>query len=342
MTVCVGIQYLSLRGQYPVIDVRRVAGPGPYRFGYNLAQDSMVVDVARDATLSRCQMRVTLSTTLNEPKDILAWNLYSNTQMDRVGSAGLGISSSMLISSALRPGQSCGQNTDSIVLRRKLSWPFEWTAFYWFPPRDLWDFWGGCDVTFEWFDDRHGSGLWGDQTPPPSYPGVQLPDGTLMRDGMGNFSVVFGGTDFPVPSGWVQTFEPFAPGVPIPAVTLPPTPVDGTLLQEFFDPRVYVTYGGTKFWITDPPTLTRLGFNFFQVKLLVPGSLSKLPAMPIDGTLLREEHDPRVYLVDGQRLRWVTSPAVMDARCLPWRHVRIVPDKSLAALQKGSDLGLPP
>ncbi len=36
MTGCVAVQYLSVRGQYPVIDVLRVAGPGPYRFGYAL------------------------------------------------------------------------------------------------------------------------------------------------------------------------------------------------------------------------------------------------------------------------------------------------------------------
>jgi hypothetical protein len=67
----------------------------------------------------------------------------------------------------------------------------------------------------------------------------------------------------------------------------------------------------------------------------------KLLDIPIDRTLIREQHDPKVFLVDNQELRWVKSPAVMDARCLPWRHVRVVPDTSLSTLQHGPDLDLP-
>src|SRR5947209_7471104 len=238
MTVCVGVQYLSLRGQYPVIDPWRVAGAGPYLFGYNLAWDGLVIEVARSATLPHCQMQVRLSTTLNEPKDILAWNLYGSTQTDRIGSPGLGLQSSMLVSSALPPSQACGQNTDTLVLRRKRPWPDGWTAFYWFPPQDLWDFWGGCDVTFTWFEDRAGSGLWGDQTAQPAYPLVKLADGTLMQDGMNNVSVVFGGTDFPIPSGWVSTYDAIFGSGHVPATTLPSLPVDSTLFREFFDGTV--------------------------------------------------------------------------------------------------------
>ena len=61
--------------------------------------------------------------------------------------------------------------------------------------------------------------------------------------------------------------------------------------------------------------------------------------IPIDGTLIKEQHDPKVYLVQNQQLRWVTSPAAMDSQCLSWRHVRTVPDNSLATLPRGADLG---
>jgi len=119
---------------------------------------------------------------------------------------------------------------------------------------------------------------------------------------------------------------------------LPSTPADGTLVREVNRPEVFVVYGGAKFWIPDPPTLFSLGFNFSRVLITPPGGTAQLLTMPIDGTLLREQHNPMVFLIDNSQLRWVTSPAVMDARCLPWRHIRIVPDNALAGLTRGPDL----
>lgn len=335
MTGCIAVQYLSVRGQYPVIDVLRVAGPGPYRFGYALAHDGIRIDVARSAALSPCQMRVTLETDLNEPKDILAWNLYANSQQGRIGSAGLGLQASMVISSALASGQACGQNTDTLVLRRKRPWPDGWTAFYWFPPQDLWDFWGGCEVTFTWIADW-STGPWGDQTAQPTYPIVALPDGTLMRDAMGNVSVVFGGTDFAIPPAWIPIFDAKFGTGRVPAIALPSIPVDGTLLREITDPKSFVVFGGAKFGFPDDATRTRL-FPSSPVNLLPPGALSKLPAVPIDGTLLREETDGRVFLIANGKLSHVLGGA-MEKHCLPWRHVRIVPDTSLANRPTGPDI----
>jgi hypothetical protein len=79
----------------------------------------------------------------------------------------------------------------------------------------------------------------------------------------------------------------------------------------------------------------------------------------IDGTLLREQKgtprlegprhgnslppaggvDPGVYLVDNQKLRRVTSTTAMEENCLPWRHVRTVPENTLADLEPGPDIG---
>jgi hypothetical protein len=78
-----------------------------------------------------------------------------------------------------------------------------------------------------------------------------------------------------------------------------------------------------------------------MVRVIPEGGTSKLLTIPIDRTLLKEQHDPRVFHVENQALRLVTSPAVMEARCLPCRHVRTVPDNSLSALPHGPDLDLP-
>lgn len=330
------------RGKYPVLDPRRTAGPGPFRYGYNLVADGIVVGVTRDPSLSACEMRVDLVSTVAEPKDILAWNFYANTYVDRVGSAGLGLPATMKIRKSASMGVACDQGTDSVILRRRDAAFGNWTAWYWFSPQDFWDFWGGCNVTFEWFADFiRPRGLWGDETPPPRYPLVPFPDGTLMVDNMGNFSVVLGGTDFAVPPSSLSALG-LIPSDAIPFTQLHPIAADFTLVRELFTPEVYVIYGGAWFWIPNPPTFDSLGFSWGQVRVLPPGATAaKRRQMPIDGTLLRERNDPRVYLVENQELRWVTSPAAMNGRCLPWRHVRLAPDNQLAGLKKGPDLGPP-
>jgi hypothetical protein len=169
------------RGKYPVLDRRRTAGPGPFRYGYNLAADGIVVGVARDSSLSSCEMRVDLLSTLAEPKDILAWNFCANAQVDRIGSPGLGLPSSMTIRKTMSMGLGSGQGADTVILRRRDAAFQNWTPWYWFPVQDFWDFWGGCNVTFDWQNDYvRPRGLWGDETPAPSYPLVPFPDGTLI------------------------------------------------------------------------------------------------------------------------------------------------------------------
>jgi hypothetical protein len=154
---------------------------------------------------------------------------------------------------------------------------------------------------------------------------------------------VFGGTDFAIDDSVTVNGIPYSwrldPNIrAIPFTQLPATPVDGTLLREWNRPEVFVVYGGARFWIPDPATLLALGFDWNRVQIIPPNSIGKVPTTPFDGTLLKEQHDQKIYLVDGGKRRWVTSPAAMDARCLPWRHVRTVPDHALAPLPLGPDI----
>jgi hypothetical protein len=337
MTVCVTTNYLDPQSIYPVLDPRRTAGPGPYQYAYALAWDAIQITVQRNSPLSSCTMNVRFTTTLTEGKQIEAWNIFANNFATSVGSASLGLGSSMTITRAWGPGRSCGTGADTLVLCRQFAWPRGRTALYTFPPQDFWDFWGGCTVTFDWLSDTQGSNLWGNQTPQPTYPLVKLRDRTLMTDGA-QFRVVFGGTDFVVTDPAYLTAMGFNTSSAIPLVKLPTFPADGTLLRDSDRPEVFVVYGGAKFWIPDPLTLSALGFNFGQVNVVPPGGTSKLGALPINGTLIKEQSDPKVFMVESQTLRWVRSPTVMDTRCFAWRHVRTVPDTALAALPHGADL----
>jgi hypothetical protein len=366
VTVCVFTTSLGSQWFYPVIDPYRTAGAGPYHYGYVFAWDAVEITVTRSFPQDRHTMSVELSSSLPETKQIQAFNLFRDTALDHIDSHPGGAVASMTVMKRM-PGQGCGAHTDTLVLARAT--PFGPKAMYTFPSDDLWDFWGGCTVRFSWVSDTGWGGPpWapsGAQTPAPSYPVVRLPDFTLMRNAAGTgLSVVFGGTDFPADPaylGGVLLDTPAASarvsaapdrrdllgmfdirerrllGGAIPFTPLPAIPADFTLVREWNRPEVYVVYGGAKFWIPDPPTLTALGFDWSMVRVIPAGGTSKLLTIPIDGTLIMEQHPQKKFLVDNQQLRFA-SDAAMDARCLPSRHVRVVPDASLSALPTGPDL----
>jgi hypothetical protein len=284
-------------------------------------------------------MRVALVTSLREFKEIQAWNLFANNFVDRIGTAP-GLQTSMVIQRPT-PGTNCGSGTDTLVLARYFAWPRGRTALYSFIPTDFWDFWGGCDVTINWLLDNVGSGIWGNNTPEPQYPLVKSPDGTVMQavtTAGTTYYVVAGGAAFPVTDPSYLTAEQKANAVPF--FNIAATPADGTVIRESYDPTAYVCYGGAKFpiprrfFVPSPA----VGFHRANPTIIPPGSAASLGAMPMDGTLLREQSDPRVYLVKNGMLSWVTSPAKMTENCLPWRHVRIVPSGALAALPPGADI----
>lgn len=344
MTVCIsaGGTNFSLQGQYPVLDPRRTAGAGPFDYAYVLAADGIVISVKRNPKLASCEMRLTLQTTLAEGKDILAWNFFRNDLVDRIGSAGLGLPTSMTIRRSSSMALPCGQGADTVVLRRRDAAFGNWTAWYWFSPPDFWDFWGGYNLTFNWFSDTN-RGPWGDAAPAPVYPLVRLPDFTLMADNAGNFSLVFGGTDFAVSANELSLpgVWPVAASDAIPSRALPPIPADFTLVRERGYPAdLYVVYGGARFRIPDLATFMSLGFNMGQVRTLPIGGLTKLKKMPINGTLVREQHSSRIYMSDKGKLRRIAKAAI-EGRCISSRNVRVVPDKALFPLTKGPDLGPP-
>jgi hypothetical protein len=346
-----------------VVDPYRTAGKGPYLYGYVFAWDGVVVTVTRDLARPRCKMRIELISTLPEIKQIQAFNFYNNTSHDQIDSDPGGSLSSMTITK-WKSGQDCSAGTDTVVLAR--AGQFGPKLMYTFGTVDFWDFWGGCTVRFTWEADTSYNGRpWGPSganTPAPMYPVVGLPDYTLMRNASGTgVSAVFGGTDFPADPGYLgamaldttaatagAVLEPDRRAALLGAIgdidrrllggaiafrQLPPIPTDFTLVREWNRQEVYVVFGGAKFQIPDPPTLFALGFDWSMVRAIPAGGTAdaKLPKMPIDRTLLQEQHDSRVFLVEKNKLRLV-SPADMEAECLPWRHVRVVPDTTLSEL----------
>jgi hypothetical protein len=115
-------------------------------------------------------------------------------------------------------------------------------------------------------------------------------------------------------------------------------PANGTLIRERSSPGVYVSYGGKPFGIPSPEVFTSLGLDWSLIRQIPDGSLVNLPPTPRDGTLLREQNDPPIYVVEAGQLRHVPSAEVFQARGFVWEDVGLVPDGALADLPKGPPL----
>lgn len=108
---------------------------------------------------------------------------------------------------------------------------------------------------------------------------------------------------------------------------------DGRLYKADNAPEIYVIFGGAKFWVPDLATLQRLyGTNIISV---TPSALQTTPTMPRNGTLLREENRPHVWLIENGARRHVTRGELLDVYG-GWPVVRIVPDDAVTAFPIGA------
>lgn len=57
-----------------------------------------------------------------------------------------------------------------------------------------------------------------------------------------------------------------------------------------------------------------------------------------EGSLRREESDPKVFLIQNGAKRWVVSPQPLNSLGMTWADVKVVPDGGLNTLTNGQDL----
>jgi hypothetical protein len=72
--------------------------------------------------------------------------------------------------------------------------------------------------------------------------------------------------------------------------------------------------------------------------MIPDASLQALPSVPFDGTLLHEQSEPAVYVVQAGVLRHVPDPQVFEAQGYAWGAIGMVPDRGLDGLTKGPPL----
>ena len=329
--VCAGN---SPGSEYPVVDPRTVAGNPPYTFALYFYEDILRMRIEDDATISRCQMLVGLSSEVEWAKEIAGWHLC-NGQVASVSTSDANRGPNyMLLQRA-----ECNAGVHTILFKKTKVLGFM-TGMYVLDLNTFWPFLGGKKVTFTWVSDTQGSGKWG----PESSVSPGMPDGTLIKgENDPKVYVIYGGAKFWIPSpavfdalgfNWAAV-QTRADSV---VAQIGNTPGDRTLLREQNDPKVYVIYGGAKFWIPSSAVFDALGFNWSNVRTVPDGSLAPLSAVPRDETLLKEQNNDSVYLMTGGRRSWVTSPTRFQQLCLSPENLRIVPDGALAAVPAGPDL----
>lgn len=109
---------------------------------------------------------------------------------------------------------------------------------------------------------------------------------------------------------------------------------DGMNAREVSSAPVYALVGGARLWIKTPAELQSYFGGWSAVTLVDDNTVSLLPTVPRDGTIVQEVGDPTVYLMDGGQKHWLTSPAVLW-RYGGWSVVRRVPSGSLSTVPTG-------
>jgi hypothetical protein len=332
--VCICMGSAAAADEYPVIDPRTSAGPGPHAYGLYLFEDTLRMTVETDPSLTGCQMRVGLASEVTSAKEVAGWHLCNGqTSVVTTANANRG-PNFMLLDKA-----HCNFGTHTIVLRKaKLFWVI--TPMYCFDLDTFWPFLGGKKVTFTWLSDTYGSGKHGHESTVRKSTG----DGTLLKgDQQPEVFIIFGGAKFwvPSPTELAALGRSFTEVTTIPQQTMDrfsTQPGDGTLVKERSHPAVFVCQGGAKFHIPDPATFEAMGFLWADIGTVPDGALASVPDIPYDGALLRERSSDPVFVIQNGQRSHVSSPTRMSDLCLYWENVRTVPDNALAAIPPGPTL----
>jgi len=126
-------------------------------------------------------------------------------------------------------------------------------------------------------------------------------DGTLLREESGPIWVIFGGARFhiPDPGTLMRLYDPSTECQLWDGALngISSMPQDGTLLREESG-TIWVIFGGARFHVPDPQTLTAL-YDPNAVRQLWDGATDGIGSTPSDGTLLRETSSTQVWVIRG-------------------------------------------
>lgn len=104
---------------------------------------------------------------------------------------------------------------------------------------------------------------------------------------------------------------------------------NGDILKTVDDAKVYIVVHNKKNWITSEETFLALYGSWSMVEDVDPRVIANFEngeeitdtEFYPDGSLVKTDGDAKVYLVDGGRLRWITSEEVFNAFNYRWDRI---------------------
>lgn len=120
---------------------------------------------------------------------------------------------------------------------------------------------------------------------------------------------------------------------------------DGTLIKAG-GPEVYVLEHGLKRWIVNPGIFSELFYSPDKIIYISDSDLANFPPgnkldnsgnFP-DGALLKSAKNPKVYVSDHGRLRWIPNPDIFSSNDFLWRNIIIVSGNAIEDRGKGANV----
>ena len=112
-------------------------------------------------------------------------------------------------------------------------------------------------------------------------------------------------------------------------------------------PEVYLLENGVRHWIPDPETFNRFRFKWQNIKTYSDSVInsysqgdewSQYDDYP-DGSLVRG-FDPKVYLIELGKRRWIPSPQIFEGNNFGWKYILDIDQDDLEDIDLGDDLTL--
>jgi len=131
--------------------------------------------------------------------------------------------------------------------------------------------------------------------------------------------------------------------------------MEGSLIRLQGRPEVYVILGGKKCYIPDPETFNAKGYRWDRVKDINSDAFNKIPtgsplppvktqtsitssAVPAEGTLIRLQGRPEVYVIQGGRKCYIPDPETFNAKGYRWDQVKDLNSDAFNKITMGSPL----
>ncbi len=118
---------------------------------------------------------------------------------------------------------------------------------------------------------------------------------------------------------------------------------DGTLMKGP-EPRVYLVENKKRRPIGSAELFNRLKLKWNGIKVMQRFELDRYPLGTFvfwpSGTLIRSTNDPKVYLVEGGKKRWITSAEEFNARNYSWKNIIAISDTELTDYSDGDTIGV--